>query len=104
MRNKPTVIDGIRFASKKEAKRYSELNLLMRGGEIYQLDWQTAFTLEVKGMKICRYIADFVYRDSKSGRVVVEDCKGRKAGVQYQMFRLKAKLMKAVLGIEVIEI
>jgi len=29
---KPTVVDGIRFDSKKEAKYYSELKLLQQGG------------------------------------------------------------------------
>ncbi|MGC8901218.1 MAG: DUF1064 domain-containing protein [bacterium] len=32
--NKPVEVDGIRFASQKEANRYKELMLLKRAGEI----------------------------------------------------------------------
>lgn len=103
LRNKPEVVDGIRFASGKEATRYRQLKLLQRAGEIRDLNTQTSVTIEVNGQKICRYVADFTYTD-KNGQVVTEDVKGRRAGVQYQMFKLKAKLMKAVHGIEVREI
>ena len=32
-----TVVDGIKFDSKKEAARYSELKLMEKAGEIYNL-------------------------------------------------------------------
>ena len=35
--NKKTVVDGITFASKKEARRYGELILLQKGGLISRL-------------------------------------------------------------------
>lgn len=35
---KPTTVDGIRFASKAEARRYSELRLLEKAGEIKNLE------------------------------------------------------------------
>jgi hypothetical protein len=44
-RNIKTIVDGITFASKKEAKRYSELKLLERAGMITDLELQPAFNL-----------------------------------------------------------
>ena len=43
----PTVIDGIRFASKAEARRYGELRLLEQAGEIRDLVRQPRFALYV---------------------------------------------------------
>ncbi len=96
-RNIPTVVDNIRFASKKEAARYGELKMLEENDDITHLCWQTPFVLEVNGQKICTYVADFQYREN--GKIVVEDVKGRKTPV----YRLKAKLMKACWGIEIRE-
>jgi hypothetical protein len=52
-------------------------------------------------MKICEYWADFSYND-KDGNLVVEDVKGRHAGPAWAMFRVKAKLMKAIHGIDIL--
>lgn len=71
----PTVVDGIRFASKAEAKRWGELKLLERDGEIRRLERQPKFDLMVLGEKIGRYIGDFAYLDKRLCRVV-EDVKG----------------------------
>lgn len=43
MGNKPTQIDGIKFASLLEAKRYSELRLLVSAGRISDLKLQPRF-------------------------------------------------------------
>ena len=43
--NEKVVVDGIRFDSIKEAKRYRELNLLVRAGEISDLELQKEFVL-----------------------------------------------------------
>lgn len=86
-RNKPTVIDGIRFDSKAEAKRYQELELLQRSRGIYDLKRQVTFALYGKnGSPICKYRADFMY--SENDRVVIEDVKG----VETADFKLKRKL------------
>lgn len=95
---KPTEIDGIRFASKKEGRRYQELKLLEMAGEIENLELHPSFKIEVNGEKVCRYIADFRYREK--GREIVEDAKG----VRTPVYILKRKLMKAVHGIEIKEI
>ena len=44
-RNKKCVLDGIEFDSKKEMRRYSELKLLERAGEISDLKIQVPFLL-----------------------------------------------------------
>lgn len=84
---KPTVIDGIRFDSKAEARRYSELRLLELGKRIRDLKRQVLFLLHGKGGSvICRYKADFTYWEGD--KYVVEDVKG----MQTRDFRIKAKL------------
>jgi len=87
----PTVVDGIRFASKREARRYGELRLLERAGEIASLELQPTFPCVVSGAKVCTYIADFAYT-SEAGKRVVEDVKGVKTPV----YRLKKKLVEAI--------
>jgi hypothetical protein len=64
----PTIVDGIRFASKKEARRYTELKLLERAGEITCLELQPKFPCVVNGKKVCTYIADFAYLDDSGER------------------------------------
>lgn len=92
---KKTVVDGITFPSKLEAKRYGELRMLERSGAITALQRQVPFDLKVNGHLICRYIADFTYTQTTTGEIVCEDAKG----VMTPAFRLKAKLMEAVHGI-----
>lgn len=106
MRNVPTEVDGYRFDSKKEAEHYQVLKLREKAGEITGLEIQKRYRIEINGQHICDYIADFVWKEYRhiAGRAHIQDVKGRRAGVQYQLFRIKAKLMKAVYGIEVEEI
>lgn len=96
---KKTTIDGITFASKKEAMRYKELDLLQRAGEIQDLMLQVPYTLIPRqaGERACTYIADFVY--TENGEQVVEDVKGMKT----QVYILKRKLMLWVHGIKIFE-
>jgi hypothetical protein len=94
--NVATNVEGKSFASKLEAKRYQELLLLERAGELTNLQTQVTYRLEVNGSLICKYIADFVY-DDRNGLQIVEDTKGYIT----PEFRLKKKLMKACLGIDI---
>lgn len=96
-RNEPTVVDGIRFDSRKEARRYQELLLLERGGKIKALALQPSFDLWANNQHICRYRGDFSYIEN--GKTVVEDCKGIRTAV----YKLKKKLMRVILGIEILE-
>ena len=98
-----TKLDGITFASRKEANRYQELKLLEKAGEISKLALQPSFILSVNGQKICKYVADFGYIDIMAGdrgELVIEDVKG----VKTPAYRLKKKLMSAIYGIEIKEV
>ena len=94
-KNKKVMVDGIKFHSMKEARRYSELKLLERGGAITDLVLQPKFllipTIRREGYKteeVTYYIADFAYTEKKTGKEVVEDVKGYKTKV----YQLKKKL------------
>lgn len=92
-RAKPTTVDGIRFASQKEARRYRELRLLECAGKISDLELQVKYAL----VDVIKYVADFRYKEN--GETVVEDVKGYKTPI----YRRKAKLMKKQHGIEIKE-
>ena len=98
-RNEPTVVDGVRFDSRKEAARWCELRLLERAGAIADLARQVRFVLEVGGVRVGVYVADFQYREG--GERVVEDVKSE--GTRTQVYRLKKRLMLACHGIEIRE-
>lgn len=94
-----TQVDGITFASKAEAARYQELRLLVRAGEICDLELQPSYPLVFNATKIGRYVGDFRYVTSH-GATVVEDVKGVKTPV----YRLKKKLMLAIHGVQISEV
>lgn len=79
-RNKKTEVDGIKFDSKLEARRYIELKSLSETGHISDLQCQVRFNL-IPAQRInnrvveraCDYLADFVYIEN--GRQIVEDVK-----------------------------
>ena len=98
-------MNGIRFDSVKEARRYIDLNLLQRAGQIHDLQIQVPFILipkqkDSKGRVIreVKYIADFVY--TEKGRKVVEDVKGYRT----KEYQIKKKLMKYFHNIEIKEL
>lgn len=94
-----TEVAGIRFASRKEANRWSELQLMERAGEIKDLQRQVKFSLDVNGVHIANYYCDFQYFDYRFSKVITEDTKG----VRTPVFRIKVKLMKACHGIDILE-
>lgn len=100
MRNIVTEVDGITWHSKKEADRYRQLKIMALAGEIKSLRWHHCYPLKVNGELICEYFCDFDYFD-KDGKHHVIDVKGRQSGPAWDMFRIKAKLMKALYNIEV---
>ncbi len=97
-RNIRTTVDEISFASRREAKRYAELRIQLQAGEIQELVLQKPFSLDVNGIHICDYIADFVYR--REGAQIVEDAKGKRL----ELYRIKKLLMNAILGIDIMEV
>ena len=74
--NVKTVVDGIKFDSKKESVRYKELMMLQRCGVISDLELQKRFEICPKKFANKRaryYVADFVYVEN--GKWVIEDVK-----------------------------
>ena len=106
-RNKRTQVDGIWFDSKAEAKRYAELRLLEKAGEIWALLLQPEFPLHVMARSentkqvtfpiIGKYVADFEYMEG--GTKVVEDVKSP-ATAKNALFRWKRKHFEAEYGIK----
>lgn len=97
--NIPQRVDGIFFHSKKEARHYKVLKAMQQAGIISDLETQPHFRIEIDGVHICKVIPDFKYYDHERNQVVVEDVKSM--GTVTQIFKLKKRLMKAVLGIDV---
>lgn len=92
------------YASKREAKRAQELELLQMAGEIHNLRKQVEYVLIKKqdGERECKYVADFVYQNGPDQErdTIVEDAKGYRDPV----YRIKRKLMLSVHGIRIREV
>ena len=106
-KNEPVYRGKIRFASKKEARRYDELMLLLRAGKIEKLKLQPQFVLqeayttpEGERIRAITYLADFSYE--RGGKLVVEDVKSR--GTATDKYRIKRKLLQERYGITVVEV
>lgn len=95
--------NGIVYSSKKEYEYSKQLENLKKHNIIEDYCSQVTFHLTINEQLICRYIADYVvfYHD---GSFAVIDVKGYKSGQAYSIFKLKKKLMKALLNIEIIEV
>lgn len=95
----PCEVDGVRFDSKKEAKRYEELKQLGMAGELWDLELQPRFPLHVLSAELGVYRGDFAYQTA-AGRVV-EDVKGY---LKTPIYRWKAKHVLAEYGITIVEV
>ena len=87
------------FDSQRELKRWQELKLLEKAGEITDLKRQVPFELIPKmgRQRPTFFVADFVY--AKDGFKVVEDSKG----YRNKLYMLKRKLMLYRHQIQVLE-
>ena len=113
--------DGTVFDSMKEARRWEQLLLLQKAGKISSLQRQVSYELlpnqyetyerySKSGKRLkdgtrlverkVDYVADFVYSDTETGALVVEDTKG----VKTTDYIIKRKLMYAVHGIKIKEV
>ncbi|MCC0013607.1 MAG: DUF1064 domain-containing protein [Rhodobiaceae bacterium] len=98
-RNEPIVVDGRRYASKREAAYCEELIQLEKAGRIGGLELQKRFPLlGPTGEVICVYVADAAFFDHEQGRLRVIDVKG---APETEAFKLKRKMMRVLKGIEV---
>ena len=87
--------EGIKFPSKKEAKRYLQLKRLKESGEIIFFLRQAPFHLS-GGVK---YVCDFLIFWT-DGNVTIEDVKGMKTSA----YVAKKKMVEATYPIEITEI
>jgi hypothetical protein len=101
----PLTVDGIRFASTREARRYGELRLLERAGQIWDLTLQPEFNLHAPtpGVVGCfkevgRYRADFAYA-TRDG-TIIEDVKG----VRTPLYRWKKLHVEIEYGVRIVEV
>ncbi len=92
-----TTLDGITFASKREANRYHYLKMRMLAHEICDLELQPTYSIDINGFHVCKVKLDFRYHDKLLGKTIVEDSKGMDTPVS----RMKRKLVKAVYGVDV---
>jgi hypothetical protein len=105
--NKPCVVSGLKFDSKREASRHAALTLLERAGRIRNLRRQVPYVIipamripgDARATPATKYIADFVYEAGPEWATVVEDSKGMKT----PEYRMKRKLMWHVHGIAIKE-
>jgi len=91
----PTELDGIKFASRKEAKRYRELRLLEKSGELLFFLRQVPFHLPANVKYVCDFLCFW-----KDETVTVEDVKG----IKTPLYILKKKQVEAIYPIEITEI
>ena len=89
------------YDSKKEATRAQELSLMIRAKVISELECQVKYPLEVSGVKIGDYVADFVY--TEKGKTIVEDVKSPMTA-KLPLYRWKKKHMKAQYNIDILEV
>lgn len=121
-----TVIDGHTFASKAEAKRYGELLMLQKAGEIRGLVLQPRFPLYVQTnvvkddpILVGTYVADFAYEERvvrgvkpavplrrKQAELSVEweDKIEEVKGFKTPLYRWKKKHVEAQYGVQITEI
>lgn len=114
-RNNPDIVDGIRFQSEKEARRYKELKLLMIAGEIKLFLRQVPFDLYTNNKYVGRYFLDFLIVHT-DGSITYEDVKAtifrkgkyqadkRRNPTKTSTYLLKKKMVEKYYGITITEI
>lgn len=106
--NRKVVLNGIKFDSQKEAKRWEKLCGWEQAGLIRGLVLQPTFILapsvriagEARKRPAVRYRADFSYEEPNTGLRVVEDVKSAPTAKSKEFRRIQ-HLMKSVHGIDI---
>lgn len=95
--NVKTVVDGIKFDSKKESARYQELSLLEKKGMIKNLERQKRFEVvpKTETERAVFYVADFVYLEVSTNKLICEDVKSD-ATRKDKAYIIKRKLFKYI--------
>ena len=105
----PTVVDGIRFASKREAARYMELVLLQRSGQVKGLRLQPRMKIAADGRPVLlrskgypngralTYVADFAYiARAPSGEWEINETLEDVKGMDTTVSRIKRALIESI--------
>lgn len=104
-----TIIDGVTFASAKEARRYSMLRTLEKAGKIRELvlqpkyELQPGFKLGETSIRPIHYVADFTYIDANTDMRVIEDVKASEY-FKTDVYKLKRKLFMWVYKMQITEV
>lgn len=90
-----TVINGVQFASLKEARTYQNLLNLQNKGIIAHLERQKRFEVipKTKTERAAYYVADYFFQEVATGQWVVADCKSP-ITKKLPAYVLKRKLMR----------
>lgn len=95
--NKKVIVNGIKFDSKKESKRYMQLKLLEKANLINELELQKLFELQPKytnangeHIRAITYKADFYYYDNQKKKYIIEDTKG----IKTEVYKIKKKMLE----------
>jgi hypothetical protein len=103
-RNKPfRDAAGVYWHSRKEYRHWLVLRAAEAAGLVRNLRRQVRYRLTVNGVEVGSYVADFVFFDPETDRVVVQDTKSP-ATRKLPLYRLKRNLMRAVWGLGVEEV
>jgi hypothetical protein len=103
-RNRPfRDAQGIYWHSRKEHRHWLVLRAAEAAGLVRDLRRQVRYRLTVNGVEVGSYVADFVFFDPETDRVVVQDTKSP-ATRKLPLYRLKRNLMRAVWGLAVEEV
>lgn len=102
---KPQVVDGHRFGSKAEAKRYGELRQLEMAGYIRGLELHPVYEISVDGRPVkmrnghtAKYTADFRYFEG--GERIVEEVKG----AIVRDYPLRRAIIEHIYGVKIREV
>ncbi|MEN6623827.1 MAG: DUF1064 domain-containing protein [Smithella sp.] len=97
MQSVECVVDGIKFQSRLEGRRYVQLKQMEQAGLIKNLELQPKFLIQDterdpythKKLRPIHYIGDFLYVDTATEQKICEDTKG----METELFRVKWKLV-----------
>jgi hypothetical protein len=95
--------DGILHASAAQCRRWEELLLLEKAGEILCLAREVRLPIKVNDVSVGVYVADHTYIDRATGRTVYEDVKSP-ATRKNSYYRLKKRLFEAAYGRNIQEV
>lgn len=108
----PIHVDGVRFASKKEAARFLELQCWQKAGQIADLEVHPVYPLHVMELwrsgspivvtTVGKFTADFQYTNLQTGEIVVEDVKSD--ATKTDAYKLRKRLVEAIHGITITEV